>query len=372
MKYIGQGVIIFDMVDIESINKDLQVNETVSSTIEIKYKPAKMIHRVMANLFDILIFALTTIALFLACRAITVRNDNYKLAYAGYRHAQVASGLYFDDNSESYPNIIEYLDKASGVSQIQKHKMSLDSIKTFYTYIVQEESVTDEVRAKIDDKYTKYFTKDMNHSGYPYIKSFSISGNEIIIEEHSYGDAGVDEDVPHDIDYYRDVYKPFVNDELLAVFGSYSSEYRVNIAKVGKMFVLIDAPISVGVAGLLIYLVPALCFKRGHKTFGKAMYHIGLIDSRYLNVSWKRFLARFAIFYFGILILSVFTLGVPMIISTSLMFFSKKKQGFADYMLGLREVDTSTNRIYYSLEEINLSNIDPHHKPVDFRPEKEL
>ena len=360
------------MVDIESINKDLQVNETVSSAIEIKYKPAKMIHRVMANLFDILIFLLLTIALFLGCRAITIRNDNYKEAYAGYRHAQIESGLYYDDKSQAYPNIIEYLDKDSGVSQIQKHKLSLEAIKKFYTYIVQEDSVTSEIRTKIDTKYTEYFTKDLKHNDFPYIESFEIVGNEINIVECDYSSASVEDNVPHDVDYYRDVYKPFVNDELLAVFGSYSTEYRVNIAKVGKMFVLIDAPISVSVAGLLVYLVPALCFRRGHKTFGKAMYHIGLIDSRYLNVSWKRFLARFAIFYFGILLLSVFTLGVPMLISTSLMFFSKKKQGFPDYMLGLREVDTSTNKIYYSLEEINLSSIDPHHKPVDFRPEKEL
>ena len=360
------------MTDIESINKELQVNEIVKSTIEIKYRPAKMIHRVMANLFDILIFALITIALFLACRSITIKNDNYKAAFNGYRNAQLASGLYYNDKSQSYPNIIEFLDTNKGVSQIQKHQKSHDAIVTFYSYIVKQESVTSEVRAKIDKKYNDYFTQDLNHSGYPYIQNYAIVGDEVIIEECTYPDPLITEDVPHDIDYYKNVYKPFINDELLAIFGSYSNEYRTNIAKVGKMFILIDAPISVGTAGLLVYLLPTFIFRRGHKTFGKAMYHIGLIDSRYLNVTWKRYLVRFAIFYFGILALSVFTLGVPIIISTSMMFFSKKKQGFPDYMLGLREIDTSTNKIYYSLEEINLSQIDPHHKPVDFRPEKEL
>ena len=123
MKFLDLEDIIFNMEneEIEIINRPLEVNETVGSTIEIKYKPAKMIHRVMANLFDILIFLLLTIALFLGCRAITIRNDNYKEAYASYRHAQIESGLYYDDKSQAYPNIIEYLDKDSGVSQIQKH-----------------------------------------------------------------------------------------------------------------------------------------------------------------------------------------------------------------------------------------------------------
>jgi len=360
------------MTDINSINKDLQVNETVSSTIEIKYRPARMIHRVMANLFDFLIFALIAVALFLGARAITISTSEYQNAYNGYRHAQVASGIYYDDESSSLPNIIEYLDESSGVSQIYKHNRSLEAVTTFYSYIVKEDSVTSEVRAKIDKKYTDYFTKDLNHSGFPYIESFEISGDEVIIKECVYTNASVDDDVPYDIDYYRDVYKPFINDELLAVFGSYSEEYRVNIATVAKLFVLIDAPICVAVSGFLTYIVPTLCFWRGHKTFGKAMYHIGVIDSRFLNPTWKRYLARMTIFYFGILLLSVVTLGIPMIISTSLMFFSKKKQGFADYMLGLREVDTSTNKIYYSLEEINLTRINQHNKPVDFKPEKEL
>ena len=74
----------------------------------------------------------------------------------------------------------------------------------------------------------------------------------------------------------------------------------------------------------------------------------------------------------AIYLLSIITIGVPFIISTSMMLFTKKKQGFADYMLDLREIDTSTNKIYYSLEEINLSNIKPNHEPVDFKPEREL
>jgi hypothetical protein len=101
-------------------------------------------------------------------------------------------------------------------------------------------------------------------------------------------------------------------------------------------------------------------------TLGKALYHIGLVDSRYLNVKWGRFFARFAIFYFAELLLSLVTFGIPFIISFSLMAFSKKKQGFPDYMLGIEEVDTSRNKIYKSLDEITLESLNKRKQPVDF------
>jgi hypothetical protein len=49
------------------------------------------------------------------------------------------------------------------------------------------------------------------------------------------------------------------------------------------------------------------------------------------------------------------------------MAFSKNKQGFPDYMLGIQEVDTSNNKIYKSLEEISLEQVTKTKKPVDFR-----
>ena len=119
-------------------------------------------------------------------------------------------------------------------------------------------------------------------------------------------------------------------------------------------------------SGILIYLLPTFIFRRGRKTFGKAIYHIGVVDSRVLNCSLPRSLAKFSIFYFGELILSLFSFGLPFLVSFSIMVFSKKKQGFPDYMLGLEEVDTSEMKIFNDLVEIKLNEITPHKKAVDF------
>ena len=98
-----------------------------------------------------------------------------------------------------------------------------------------------------------------------------------------------------------------------------------------------------------------------------------LLQTLIMNIapSFWRFTARFAIFFFGELILSLFTFGIPYIISFSIMAFSKDKQGFPDYMLRLHEVDTSKANIYMDYVEAELKN-ELHGEAIDFRMEKPL
>ena len=106
-------------------------------------------------------------------------------------------------------------------------------------------------------------------------------------------------------------------------------------------------------------------------TLGKALYHIGLIDDRMLSPSFGRFTARFAIFFFGELILSLFSFGIPYIVSFTMMAFSKRKQGFPDYMLHLYEIDTTKANIYMDYVEAELKN-ELHGEAIDFRMKKPL
>ena len=91
------------------------------------------------------------------------------------------------------------------------------------------------------------------------------------------------------------------------------------------------------------------------------------MDSRYLSLTFPRFLARFAIFYFGVLVLSFFTFGVPMIISFTMMAFTKKKQGFADFMLNCVEVDNNLENIYFNKYEVTIMKSEERKKAIDFR-----
>ena len=53
------------------------------------------------------------------------------------------------------------------------------------------------------------------------------------------------------------------------------------------------------------------------------------------------------------------------------MVFSKKKQGFPDFMLGLTEVDTNKQKIYFNKYEVAIENTQMYGDPVDFKPEQD-
>ena len=283
---------IFNMeTSIDNINKELEVNEVVKHTIEIKYKPAKTFRRIMANLLDFLIFVLVSIALFLASRAIIINTDNYQSAFNAYRFEQISSSLYVDDGSKSYPDIINFIDNKADYTHIGKHDKSRTAVINFYTYI--SSFLDDDENKVVQDKYIEFLTNEdlVDEDNNKYISSVSFNLNEVVIVENELSSAS-------DFAYYNDVYKQFISKYLLEYFSNYSTTYRKNITYVSNLLVLVAVPISYCLSGILVYLIPPLIFKRGRRTLGKALYNIGLVDSRYLNVTWKRFLIRFLIFYF--------------------------------------------------------------------------
>ena len=55
------------------------------------------------------------------------------------------------------------------------------------------------------------------------------------------------------------------------------------------------------------------------------------------------------------------------IISFSMMVFSKRRQGFPDFMLGLTEVDTNKQKIYFSKYEIAVEHSLDHKEAIPFK-----
>ena len=49
-----------------------------------------------------------------------------------------------------------------------------------------------------------------------------------------------------------------------------------------------------------------------------------------------------------------------------MMAFSKKKQGFADYMLGLRDIDSGDHKVYFTLDEAMIEHLKSTEKHTDF------
>lgn len=332
----------------------MEENEVASSKIEIRYRRPKFHRRVFANVLDALLFGLVFIGLFLAARAIVTSSSYYQEIDSSMTSIKEASGLYVVDSDNKVTDIVSSLKNDDDLSASTRKNTAKKTIDSFIVYL--DEAAGSESSTKVQTDYDSYRLKDsLVYEG----ETYFISSGTSIVENPNCSAT--------DAQYFTNAYSPYLDTQCQGYLLTEVPGYYDMNQYMSRKVLYIEIPIAYAISGLLVYLVPACCFTRGHMTLGKALYHIGLVDSRLLNVKWGRFFARFAIFYFGELLLSLLTFGIPFIISFSLMAFSKNKQGFPDYMLGIQEVDTSNNKIYKSLEEISLEQVTKTKKPVDFR-----
>ena len=351
-------------------SQELERNEVVN----INYTQPKFWHRVMANFIDFFLFILHFFLLFLLARTIVLTTPDYQAAETTIANAQIDSGLYIMDHldDDKIVDVITYIDRYTqvygsefdGVSEdggkpTGKNGQAVYAINKFIDYTNKPEvSTHDELVSYYDEIRLETVTSDGIHF---YIKD----GDNIVINETLASDPEKRKL------YYVEIYTPFIEKRCLPFLTTNVPEYRNAYRVEFNYLVFIELPISYILAAILVYYVPPLFFRRGRKTLGKAIYHIGLIDDRVLSPTLARFTARFAILLFGELILSLFTFGIPYIISFSIMTFSKSRQGFPDYMLHLYEIDTSRANIYLDYVEAELKN-ELHGEAIDFRMEKPL
>ena len=348
-----------------------------NSVVNITYTQPKFWHRVMANFVDFFIFLITFISLFAGVRAIATNTSSYQHMNKRIFEIQIESGLYVKDPNDESKNIdiISYCDtyvglygkEFSGVSsegEAPQGKIgkAVAAINQFIAYC-NNPDVTSQARY---EELLKYYNairlETVDNEGIHY---FVKDGEDIVPNDTLAANA------EKRSAYYKNIYSPFIEKKCIPFLTSNVAECRKCYRMMFNYLVFIEIPIAYAIAGILVYFVPPLFFKRGRKTLGKALYHIGLIDSRVLSPSLGRFTGRFLIFFLGELVLSILTLGIPYIISFSMMAFSKKRQGFPDYMLRLYEVDTSNNNIYLDYVDATLKN-EVHGEAVDFKMEKPL
>ena len=357
----------------ENNNQEIERNEVVS----INYTQPKFWHRVMANFVDFFLMLLTFFLLFLAARSIVLTTPTYKKAEQTIADIQIASGLYIKDEADDGKiiDVIAYIDKYyalyggefNGVSEdgsepIGKNGKAVFAINKFINYCSDPKVTPAERYNELVLYYDSIRLDTLTNDGIHY---FVKDGDKIVPNETLASDATKREL------YYKNIFTPVIEKRLLPYLTSNVTEYRKAYRVEFNFLVFVELPSAYVLASILVYFIPPLFFKRGRKTLGKALYHIGLIDDRILSPSFGRFTVRFIILLFGELILSLFSFGIPYIISFSMMAFSKQKQGFPDYMLHLYEIDTSKTNIYLDYVEAELKN-ELHGKAIDFRMEKPL
>lgn len=354
MKFIVQKDIIYNMSEENVENINVIEENTISNEIDIHYRRPKFAHRVLANLIDLILFALAFIGLFTLSRYLVSLTPHHSKTFATVNQMRLDSGLYREENGQMV-DIVSYMNTSNVLTNEGKVVLSEFSIKKFFTF--EEKYLSSERYTQMSEKYdTDRLEKTYVENSVTY-HLFELNGDNEIVKNNEFYEG------------HKYVYRDFYLDYIDRYFQGYFSTTPAYYEATRILFyylVFLDVPVSIILSIVLVYYVPTLFFRRGRKTLGKALYRIGTVDMRFLSPKFGRNTARWSLFLLEV-ILGICSLGIIFILSFTMMAFSKNKQGFPDYILGLQEVDTSNNKIYFTYEEIELNDVERHKRPTDFR-----
>lgn len=307
---------------------------------EIEYYRPTFWKRIFSILFDLLIcffisFSIFNLSKYIANNYTSLKDDALKLD-----EIRLESSLFVKD-LDCVTDIVTYYNNSTDISYGAQELDLSARIDRFFTFLLDNagQSAYEEALKYYDD-----FRLDPNRL-YEDKSYFVLQDGEVV--------KNTSAQIPSKA-YVQNIYSPFIDEYGQGLLVTRIPEYTILQKNLSIALIFIEIPISVGLGVTVVYYICPLILRRGRCTLGRLLFKIGLVDKNVLNVNWKVFTLRFLIFFFLEVVLSVFTLCIPFFISLSMMAFTKKKQTFHDYLLGIEEVDTTNSKIYYSLQEISM------------------
>ncbi len=323
----------------------------MSNKIEISYTQASLSRRLFSRIVDGLLTLLISMLCFLSINQIYNTIPTYKNVKSNLDEIRLNSGLYIKNNN-SIINVSTYIYQDNKMSDSQKEAYLIKSLDKFFSYL---KSYNEESYNKVYSNYEEFLLSDsLKYNDLPY---FIKENNEIIKNKSA--------NIPIS-SYIDNVYVVYIDTNSNGYLSTEIKEYYEGIKYLNDLTFYINIPISIFLGSFIVFFIPPLIFKRGRKTLGMLIYHIGFVNKNLYNLSIKEYLLKFVIFYFLEFLLSFFTFGVPLLISLTMMLVTKKKQNFNEYLLDIQEVSTSDSTIYNDKSEIIVeSNNASNH--VDFK-----
>lgn len=306
-----------------------QVVEKSRPVREVTYIRAKYTTRLFAFAFDLLCMAITTLLLMIAVQAML--------------------------------NVSPWYTNMSKVSNdLIAESCLYEKVDGSYILITKKYTASDEAGAKTVnnehyapalDKFYKLDTFFPNGDGMEkYNKEKVESGYFVLVEGKVVRKSDVTE---------TNLYA-FYRKAISTTAVGYMSK-NVNYINASRglffSFLFIDLLIPIVVSTLIFELMFPFIFKHGRKTLGKLIFKIGVTDAQGLSPTIGRFLLRYLFFLFIEIILSIASFLIPLIVSFSMMAFSKKSQSLHDYVIGTYVIDDSNTKIcmnkieYYEMLE---------------------
>lgn len=322
--------------------------------IELTYYLARFSQKFGAIIIDFVTFLILALLLFMGTKGIVEATPKFNEINHSLEVAQVNSSLYiYSSDRDRVEDIVTYVN--------YRKDMSSAEIETFLTIRIYEffDSLP-EYKEELENEYLESISRsNLTYNGSPYF----------IKDENGEVVKNTESNIPI-AQYNNNVYKPYIDNIALAQFIIKTPNVLDYQKFLSNMLFFVEIPVGVVLSTTITFYIIPLIFLRGRKTLGRLSMRIGLLDSNNYNVKFWKFTLRFVIFLFLEVILSAATLGIPLIISLSMSAFSKKKQNFHDYMLGIIEVDTYGTKIYK--DKFEVSKEENRMKLTDFNPTRKF
>lgn len=291
---------------------------------EVEYARASTFRRISAGIFDFFTCIITSLLLFMVTILIIENSSVYKTNISNRNEILLNSELYVE-NDANIIKVNNFLDSNEDLTYNEKSERMDTILNHFFV--------------------NKNFFEEDNTSIYNKLKSEAKDGDSYLFDE---GYDRVLTNTDYDATYYE-FYKDAVDTAVgyLNLNSTYSES-----AKTIFVIYTVGIVLTYIFPYLIFFLLIPLIFKTGYQTLGKKIMKIAIINFNGVNANKKKFLCRFAIFYFFEIVLSLVTFLIPLIVSISMMVISKTHQSLHDYVCGTYVVSVENNKIYRDVNEI--------------------
>ncbi|MCI7065555.1 MAG: RDD family protein [Bacilli bacterium] len=295
--------------------------ENENNTV-LEYSKARIYQRVFSFFIDLFLAVLLGMIINSLCGLVTSVVPKYQEVLQERIELQDQSGL-FDENQKLWTLSLEGSDMT-----IQEKKELLST--------------------RLDEFYHNdvFFEDDTFYQSYQKRKSEAVNEKGELLFQLISG-SYVEKDFSDDV-YYSFYQKEFEN------YASAALSHNVRFADLSNLIVrisVIEIVLSMSVGFALSFVIMPLILKRGRKTIGMYLFKISLVGGDALNVRGKTLVFRNALLLLIGYWLTIFTFGIPWLVSLTMMTFSKTGQDFFDYMSGTYVVSTKDKDIYLDYAE---------------------
>jgi uncharacterized RDD family membrane protein YckC len=297
--------------------------------MEVTYERAPYSRRIFAFLFDLVVVFILGSLIAWGFYSALPSLPFYQAASASYDSLQLSSGLYIK-NGESIAKIDKFY---ADTDKAESNRYYEDALTSFYQNTTFFSDPEAGAALYHDQKVGQKAIVDSNGETY---WTVNASGNVVVKD-------GVSDDS--------------LNAFYVTALDDYAYSYLTNNAdyvsasRTLTWSGLISIPVALNVTMLFVCLLVPLCFSRGKQTFGKAVFHLAVLNVHACSVSWGHYLARFLFLLLVEVDLSLVSFGIPLIVSFSMFVFSKSGQSLHDYVCNTYVVDISAQSVYKNQAE---------------------